>query len=330
MLTRLCFFSRYNWVVNLVLCSSFTLLSGCSVPSVWNDEAEVTQEIQAVAPVSGDMQISTLTEQQVKFTVLASLPSDVSETSGLAMRYGKLWTINDSGDGAFLYKLNLSNQFIETKLKVTDAVNRDWESLAQDDTYLYIADCGNNSGKRDTFQIYQVPWHEIDIAPNGSRLSSDRINIKLEKQTADLEAYEHNYDCEAITMVDNQLWLFSKNWQDQQTQLYQAEFGTSPQLLKAQQTLPVQGLITAVDYHQPSGQLALLGYSKQRLFGHAFIWIFDVVGGEVDLSHAKYYQLPEYSQWEGLLWKNDKTLLISAESSPLSSAALAEVVLPSH
>ncbi|MCE2594001.1 hypothetical protein K6Y31_04125 [Motilimonas cestriensis] len=330
MLTRQCFFSCNNLIANLVLWSSFIWLNGCSVSPVWDDKAEVTQSVQPIVPVSGDMQVRTLTEQQVKFTVLASLPSDVSETSGLAMRYGKLWTINDSGDGAFLYKLNLSNQFVETKLKVTNAVNRDWESLAQDDTYLYIADCGNNSGKRDTFQIYQVPWHEIDVAPSGSRLSSERINIKLEGQTPTLEAYEHNYDCEAITVVDNKLWLFSKNWQDQQTQLYQAEFGVSPPLLKAQQTLPVQGLITAVDYHQPSGQLALLGYSKQRLFGHAFIWIFDVVGGEVDLTHAKYYQLPEYSQWEGLLWKNDKTLLISAESSPLSSAGLAEVVLPNH
>ena len=327
MLTRKGLFSRYTHVLWLGLFS----LNGCSLPSLWSDEAPVVEALvePTVTTAAADaMPVSVLTDQQVQFSVLASLPSDIGETSGLAMRYGKLWTINDSGDGAFLYKLNLSHQFIETKLKVTNAVNHDWESLAQDDTYLYIADCGNNDGKRDKFQIYQVPWHEIDIAANGSRLSSERINVMLAGQNTRLAAYEHNYDCEAITVVDGKLWLFSKNWQDQQTQLYAVELGVSPQLLTAKQTLPVQGLITAADYHPPSGQLALLGYSKQRLFGHAFVWVFDVVGGEVDMANAKYYELPDYAQWEGLIWQNDKTLLLSAESSPLGSASLAELVLP--
>ncbi len=310
-----------------------TVLTGCSTFSQSDDE--VATRVQSTSPASSitladntQLRVETLSDLQVKFNPVASLPSEINETSGLAMRFGKLWTINDSGDGAFLYKLNVSNQFIETKLKVTDAVNYDWESLAQDDANLYIADCGNNAGKREKFQIYQVPWHEIDVAPNGSRLSSERINISFAGQHGYFEAYEHNYDCEAITVVENKLWMFSKNWADSQTQLYQAEIGVTPQTLSPIQTLPVNGLITAVDYYAPTGRLALLGYSKQRLFGHAFIWLFDVVGDKIDLSRAQYYELPEYAQWEGLIWKNDKTLLISAESSPLSSASLAEIILP--
>lgn len=310
-----------------------TVLTGCSTFSQSDDE--VATRVQSTSPASSitladntQLRVETLSDLQVKFNPVASLPSEINETSGLAMRFGKLWTINDSGDGAFLYKLNVSNQFIETKLKVTDAVNYDWESLAQDDANLYIADCGNNAGKREKFQIYQVPWHEIDVAPNGSRLSSERINVSFAGQHGYFEAYEHNYDCEAITVVENKLWMFSKNWADSQTQLYQAEIGVTPQTLSPIQTLPVNGLITAVDYYAPTGRLALLGYSKQRLFGHAFIWLFDVVGDKIDLSRAQYYELPEYAQWEGLIWKNDKTLLISAESSPLSSASLAEIILP--
>ncbi|MFO6423889.1 hypothetical protein [Motilimonas sp. KMU-193] len=308
-------------------------LTGCSTFSPSKEVVENSFEPDSPAPSitlsdSSVLSVDVLTDIQVKFNPVASLPSDVNETSALAMRYGKLWTINDSGDGAFLYKLNVSNQFVETKLKVTDAVNHDWESLAQDDTNLFIADCGNNAGKRDKFQIYQVPWHEIDVASNGSRLSSERINIRFSGQHDRLEAYDHNYDCEAMTVIDNQLWLFSKNWADLNTQVYRAEIGVTPQVLNPLQTLPVNGLITAADYYAPTGRLALLGYSKQRLFGHAFIWLFDVVGGEIDLSRAQYYELPEYAQWEGLIWKNDKTLLIGAESSPLSSASVAEIILP--
>lgn len=303
-------------------CSTFSQSHEATTTDLESDQAEV-----AVAD-HAQLRVDTLTDTQVKFNPLASLPSEVKETSGLAMRYGKLWTINDSGDGAFLYKLNVSNQFVETKLKVTDAVNYDWESLAQDDANLYIADCGNNAGKRDKFQIYQVPWHEIDVAANGSRLSSERINIRFAGQQGTFDAYEHNYDCEAITVVDDKLWLFSKNWADLQTQVYQAEIGVTPQTLSPMQTLPVNGLITAADYYAPTGRLALLGYSKRRIFGNAFIWLFDVVGGKIDLTRAQYYPLPEYAQWEGIIWKNDRTLLISAESSPLSSASLAEIILP--
>ena len=84
------------------------------------------------------------------------LPDEVDENSGLAYLNGKLWTINDSGGLPVLYALDTTNGQIVQRIAIANAVNIDWESLADDDQYIYIGDFGNNSGNRDDLSIYRV------------------------------------------------------------------------------------------------------------------------------------------------------------------------------
>ena len=123
------------------------------------------------------------------------------------------------------------------------------------------------------------------------------------------------------------MWLFSKNWQNSYTDLYHVSLNKEPQSIESQATYNINGLITAVDYHPKSQQLALLGYSKERLFGHAFVWLFNIKNNEIETTTAKYYQLPMYAQWEGIVWQNEKKLILSAEQSPLSNVTIAELTL---
>lgn len=94
------------------------------------------------------------------------LPNEIEETSGLLFFNGKLITHNDSGDGPNLYEIDTLSGAISRVITITNATHIDWEDISQDDTYIYIADIGNNNGNREDLKIYKV-------------LKSDYISSKI-------------------------------------------------------------------------------------------------------------------------------------------------------
>jgi hypothetical protein len=105
-----------------------------------------------------------------------TLPREVRETSGLARgraRADVFWTHNDSGnpqlyavsaDGAIKGRVSLNN------VKVTD-----WEDIASgpcgDANCLYLADIGDNAGRRSHVSVYEV----IEPAPGAAEAAVGRI-----------------------------------------------------------------------------------------------------------------------------------------------------------
>ncbi|UTW12990.1 hypothetical protein [Marinobacterium rhizophilum] len=264
---------------------------------------------------------------------LALLPADVLETSGLAGIDSRLWTLNDSGDDAVIYQLSEDGRGISKQLYLAGARNVDWESLALDDTHLYIADCGNNQGRRGTLDLYRVPLHELS-APDGSRVGYATARFRYGQRLEVTASDSHNFDCEAVTAVGDELWLFSKNRADGNTELYRLDKRASDQAVFPTGSYPVEGLITAADYDPVSRRLVLLGYSRQRFFGHSFIWFIPLSSeaGSVkrpapDWSGAQRYRLSEYAQWEAISWDGQHRLLLTSERSPLSDAQLGEIRL---
>jgi hypothetical protein len=118
----------------------------------------------------------------------------VSESSGVAAsrrQPGILWTLNDSGDGPWIYATDTLGRD-HGAFEVTEASNRDWEAIASGPCgprdCLYIADTGNNERDRRSATIYRVPE---------PTLPGDR------RSTAPAEALEFRYpggrwDVEAI------------------------------------------------------------------------------------------------------------------------------------
>jgi len=94
------------------------------------------------------------------------LPPAVRETSGLALGRrspGVLWTHNDSGNEPVLFAFDSAGTLLG-QVRVTGAGLVDWEDLAagpcEAGTCLFIADIGDNGGRRDSVSIYMVPEPE--------------------------------------------------------------------------------------------------------------------------------------------------------------------------
>jgi hypothetical protein len=259
---------------------------------------------------------------------LSVLPDEVRETSGLSIVGGKFWTMNDSGGAPFLYQFNEDYSF-QKLVKIKGIKNVDWESLANNDKHMFIADCGNNKGKRKSLDLYRVPLVNLVQAEHKASVNAFRIRFNYADYSKENAggAYSTNFDCEAITVIDDQVWLFSKNWGDLQTCVYTIDPDVSQQTLQPLDVWPVGGMITGADYNPKRQELALLGYSKVSAFGYSFIWIVPINDGLPNWKGARYHQLKQYAQWEGIAWDNDENLIITAEKSPLSPPQMGRIHL---
>jgi hypothetical protein len=95
----------------------------------------------------------------------------IDESSGLAAspsQPGVFWTVEDSDGGPVLHALGPDGAALGAWL-VTGAANEDWEDLAAgfapDGTpVLWIADTGDNAGRRTDAALYRVPEPPVDPA----------------------------------------------------------------------------------------------------------------------------------------------------------------------
>lgn len=253
--------------------------------------------------------------------ILAYMPKKLSETSGLAIIDGDIWTQNDTYGQNKLYRLNHDLTATAQTVKINKSLNRDWEDLAQDQQYLYIGDIGNNLAKRKGGVIYKV---------TKSQLSHQQVvtpTAVLNYQYTDFKKgwfNKHNFDSEAITIVGDQLWLFTKNWKDENTKLYRINTSIVDkiQYVKPVAEYPSKGLITGVDYDPQTATLAFIGYRKNMYLGYSFIWLVKVKNNEPDWSTGIYKRLGIYSQWEAIHWYGKGRLLITAEKNPLNKAMI--------
>ncbi|WP_406051135.1 hypothetical protein [Kribbella sp. NBC_00889] len=85
--------------------------------------------------------------------------SRIEESSGLAKSHNFddiYWTINDSGDRARVFGIDLSGK-VEMVLNFNAQVS-DVEAIAVDkDGFIYVADIGDNGANRDMVSIYTMP-----------------------------------------------------------------------------------------------------------------------------------------------------------------------------
>lgn len=93
----------------------------------------------------------------------------VTEASGIAasrLKNGIYWTHNDSGGKAVIYAFDSKGRSYG-RWTVSGATNLDWEDIAigpgpeRGRPYIYIADTGDNSRKRDDVVIYRVPEPQV-------------------------------------------------------------------------------------------------------------------------------------------------------------------------
>lgn len=260
----------------------------------------------------------TIYSPELKFL----LPETVEETSGLVYWDDALWTINDSGGGAKLYKLDTLTGNVIQEVTISDAQNVDWESLAQDDDHIYIGNFGNNSGTRDDLGIYIVKKDDIPASGNGS-VTSKEITFVYEDYPEDPKrSRNHNFDCEAFISIEDSLYLFSKNREDEQTKMYRLPKTPGDYTAELISTYNVAGLVTGADYNEASREVTLVGYTNNTWL--PFFWLlFDYHDNELFSGNKRRIDLLGIaaSQTEAISYMLGKKGAITAEGNALFTQA---------
>lgn len=187
------------------------------------------------------------------------LPAEVVETSGLIKWRHRLITHNDSND-IRLYSLDSITGAVTQSLPIAGASNKDWEDIAQDEQYIYIGDFGNNAtGNRTNLRIIRVEKASVEtgvpVIENISFSYSDQTDFTPKRgNTTD-------FDCEAMVVSRDSIYLFTKQWTGKKTNLYALPKIPGTHVAQLRDTYNVGGLVTGADYIEDKRIVVLLGYS---------------------------------------------------------------------
>ncbi|MES2485573.1 MAG: T9SS C-terminal target domain-containing protein, partial [Bacteroidota bacterium] len=188
-----------------------------------------------------------------------TLPTSIDETSGLIIWNNSLYTINDDTD-TNIYRLDPVNGNILQTIALPGTTNQDWEEIAQDAANIYIGDFGNNvSGNRNNLNILKIS--KASLLNNSPVI--EYINFSYANQTSFTPTANNatDFDCEAMVVTNNGIYLFTKQWTSQQTSLYSLPKTPGTHVAQLQGTLNVSGLITGATYLEDKKLVVLSGYS---------------------------------------------------------------------
>jgi len=191
-----------------------------------------------------------------------NLNKTLNESSGLIFWKKLFWSHDDSGGRPAIYGMNGSKNKIQRTIVVTNAANVDWEDIAQDNSFIYIGDFGNNTnGNRTDLKIYKIS--KADINQRDS-VTAQVINFSYSDQTDFTPRGNNNtnFDCEALIAYGDSLYLFSKDWLDLKTRLYSLPKNPGTYSATKLSELNVQGLITGADVLPTQRVIVLSGYNS--------------------------------------------------------------------
>ncbi len=245
-------------------------------------------------------------------TIITELAPNLPECSGLAFFDNKLWTHLDGGNADHIYQVDTLTGTIAETVTISNADNKDWEDLAQDEEHLYIGDFGNNFGDRMDLRIYKIKKSNLLAGTPAPEL----IEFSFSDQT-DFTSNQnaHNYDCEAFFYYQDSLHLFSKNWVDFKTRHYVLPTTPGIHTAELRDSLEVQGLITGADVSE-DGSILLLGYNPFVNL-ETFLWLlFDFQGNDFFSGNKRRISLGSLtanSQVEGIVFKDLTSGFICSE-----------------
>ncbi|NVK64698.1 MAG: T9SS type A sorting domain-containing protein [Flavobacteriales bacterium] len=255
--------------------------------------------------------------------LVTPLQNNLIETSGLVLLDNRLITHNDSGGAAALYEIDSTTGNIQRTVVIQNATNVDWEDICFDDTYMYIADFGNNNGSRTNLRVYRLFISDYLNTPNDT-VSAETISFNYADQTDFTSTtFSTNYDAEAIISWNDSLYIFTKNWGNMWTNIYALPKTPGNYSLPRVDSINVDGLITGAHFNQASNTIMLSAYAFTYPFvveigniaGTQFS-AADVVRTQIQLPSGYSYQL------EGIAPISANNYYISTEESFAGSSGL--------
>jgi len=237
-----------------------------------------------------------------KISKTGKLPAVASESSGLAngSAPGLFITHNDSGGKPELYEFDLSGKLTATKL-VPDAKNVDWEDVTKDaDGNYYVGDFGNNGTPRKQFEIYKF---------DGDATEKISFRYAHQKKPAG-SSNKPAFDCESLFYHQNNLYLFSKNWDKNKfVKLYRIPAQVGNHTISPVDSIQINTQVTSADISPDGKTFALLTYGK--------ILLFATDGNHVDFSKPTGCFRLVKKQNEALMFLNNTDMLITNEQGDI-------------
>jgi hypothetical protein len=245
---------------------------------------------------------------KIKTESTQKLSDSILETSGLIAFNNLFWTHNDDHDTT-IYGLD-SNGKIQKKIKLEKVKNTDWEEISQDSSYIYIGDFGNNyQGNRKDLHILRIEKESFLL----NKPQIDTISFSYSNQTDFTIQKENttNFDCEALVVSQDKIYLFTKQWTQKKTSVYELPKTPGNYMAQFKETLNVNGLITGGT--QIENKIILCGYSKTLM---PFVYIISNDKNYVFLNANKRkikLSLP-FHQIEGIATFDRKLFYLTNES----------------
>jgi len=256
---------------------------------------------------------------EVEILISIELPKEINETSGLEIINNNFVTHNDSGGDPVVYEFN-QNGVIINRYNINgdsgyNLENVDWEDLGADGEYLYIADTGNNFGTRKNLKL-------IKVDPSNNFQAVNEINISYKDQESFLPKLRHKFDAEGLTIIDDQIALFSKDRDSLNTDIYFIPTNGGP--LSSINTFNVKALITGADYDNNLGLLALISYDSD---GKQYIILFPNFNPKGKNSFKKFRIPIDKSQMESIKIINKNEFWITSEDEGSGHPTLFKIVV---
>ena len=251
------------------------------------------------------------------------LPKVINETSGLEIINEVFVTHNDSGGEPSLYFFNLNGEIINS-VKLDEEsfwqiYNIDWEDVAADEDYIFIADTGNNFGNRDNLNIIKVKTNDFSI--------DDKIDVAYKDQETFIPRPKHKYDAEALFLIEDKIAMLSKDRSNLFTDLYLIDKeSSSRQVLESKVTYDVNSLITGGDYNEELRLLALVSYNSK---GSQYLILFENFSLE-NLAEKKFRKIKipiERAQIEAIKIIDNSTFWITSEDEGVGSPYMYKVMV---
>ena len=194
---------------------------------------------------------------------VAYLSDSLKENSGLSLRKGKLYTMNDGGNSSEIFEIDKSSGKILKTIK-TGLQNHDWEAIASDSLYFYTGDFGNNAGTRKDLKIYKIPYDNNSAA-------QEIPFFYPEQQDFSRKVINNDFDAEAMIVLNGKIHVFTKEWASKST----THYVVNPELADNQaaektESFRIGFVVTDAAYFD--GKLFLIGYTKNT---EVFLSVFD-------------------------------------------------------
>ncbi len=238
------------------------------------------------------------------------LTDTLLETSGIEKADSLLVSFNDSGGDPVLYFVTSGGTWINS-IRIPGATNVDWEAIATDSRFYYIADVGNNYGTRDTLVIYCV---QVEPVVGAGVQDVRKITFSYDEPVTYKTNGLYSHDCEAMFAYGDSLYLFAKDWVNQSTRVYVLPKAPGHYKVRARADYQVRALITGADIDPLRKEVVLVGYRN-------FIPVVIRYGFTDDPAmiqcggKARRYPWKAGLQTEGVCYDDQERIVVTSEKS---------------